>query len=172
MPFSAAAKQLGFPNARYRVWEALGKPRPQPNAFISNHRTQTAPSSCHLSSGRGRLNRARKSRFCLKTHIFSKNSGQPQEGVNPLPSSGTTAAPHATSPSSSPQMSDQAFSASCTTLLVTPRKCASSTCGKAARATVCESSPSNRTNLMPWFIAPRARKRHANSSDRSYWTYV
>ncbi len=133
----------------------------------------------HLSSSHCRLNRARKSRFCRKTHIFSKNAGQPQDGVNPLlgvpiapfcdsgpSSSGTTTAPHATSPSSSPQISDQTFKASCTTLLVTLRKYvvgspsrdfAPATSGSTGdnRTVVigCDSSPSDRTDLVPWLMS-------------------
>ena len=129
---------------------------------------QASPTTqCHLSSSHRRLNRARKSRFCRKTHIFSKNAGHPQDGVNLLSSSGATAAPHAMSPSNSPQISDQTFKASCTTLLVTFRKCVKgspsryfamgspgSTWDDGTRAIVCDSSPSNRTNLMPWLMYP------------------
>jgi hypothetical protein len=77
---------------------AVGKPRPQPNAITRSQHLRTVPSfilGC-LSSGHRLLNRAKKSRFCLKTHIFSRNSGQPQDGLNPFSASGVTATPQAT----------------------------------------------------------------------------
>jgi len=96
LPFSAAAKQRGFPNAMHRIWRPLASlahnpmlhPKPRTK---QRHHLVICPRAVGAEPGK-------KSRFCLKTHIFSRNSGQPQEGLTLLPSSGTTAAPHATSP--------------------------------------------------------------------------
>ena len=128
---------------------------PAQGLYASHQLDAAGPSKLTFFSWR--LNLAMKSRWCLRSHIFSRNSGQPQEGENPFSASGATATPQATPFSSSPQISAQTLMASSITLWVTFRKCVKSASGDDSLAIVSARSPSNLSNLMAGFISSGSR---------------